>query len=532
MTTSSNIESLISDLRESLRIIRSNLAHQENILEQIMLRMQNNEVQNGGQVPDEILIQHAWTPPERCDDISLPSRQMIRKIDPSSDAVGALNGAKKTWVGRFYVAHLKARPLFRRTAMWLWINFYPVYEKHVARRLKRKAKSTWYPLITFRDYAKKANSPITKVFSNAIINTATPCTFPNDDQVHLEKPHDQYEFPPICIIQVENARVCGGTNLTFTDEDVICHDLYNFEQDYTSEELHGRHVIDVNKKQICVTHEDTAPEDIQVAAAFVDACASNYAHWLTEVLPRVAAFCSVKQFKDVPVIVDEGLHKNIMSSLAAVVEPGREIITIPIGRAIRVARLYITSVAGYVPFEPRKKRGDAPVHGYFSPPALNYLKNVLAPAVVALGIQAYPKKIYIRRNSGVRKVTNNAEIERLLVAQGFSVVEPEKLSFAQQIALFYNADIVIGPTGAAMSNIIFSRNEAAIVILINQLPGTIYWYWQNIAQASGKSICYILGSGASDKNVGPHSDYYVDPKKIEAALEAKDNTASKQGYLA
>lgn len=56
-----------------------------------------------------------------------------------------------------------------------------------------------------------------------------------------------------------------------------------------------------------------------------------------------------------------------------------------------------------------------------------------------------------------------------------------------------NAEIIIGPSGAAFANIMFCKSDAKILIFIPKYKYTSYWYWQNIACASGKKISYILG---------------------------------------
>lgn len=125
-----------------------------------------------------------------------------------------------------------------------------------------------------------------------------------------------------------------------------------------------------------------------------------------------------------------------------------------------------------------------------------------------------PKKIFLRRNSGLRRLLNSDVIEALLVSQGFTVVEPEKLGFTMQVQLFQNADVIIGATGAAMANIIFSNSRAHIAILISQQEGFIYWYWQNIACASGGRVRYIIGEKISKNPNNIHVDFYVPPEYV------------------
>lgn len=46
------------------------------------------------------------------------------------------------------------------------------------------------------------------------------------------------------------------------------------------------------------------------------------------------------------------------------------------------------------------------------------------------------RRLYLRRNSQFRPIRNAGEVEALLSELGFQVVEPEKLSFAEQVKLF------------------------------------------------------------------------------------------------
>jgi len=69
-------------------------------------------------------------------------------------------------------------------------------------------------------------------------------------------------------------------------------------------------------------------------------------------------------------------------------------------------------------------------------------------------------KIFIDRsdsNYNHCKLINNQEIINFLEGIGFKSYQTSKLDFFEQIYLFNNAKIIIGPHGAAFSNIIFSK---------------------------------------------------------------------------
>jgi capsular polysaccharide biosynthesis protein len=117
-------------------------------------------------------------------------------------------------------------------------------------------------------------------------------------------------------------------------------------------------------------------------------------------------------------------------------------------------------------------------------------------------------------------VTNGVEIEELLLSNGFVAVEPEKLTFAEQMALFSNVEEVVGSSGAALANLIFLPPTSAVNILIGKLSGTSYWYWQNIACASGKRVNYVLGN-IGTSGAGIHSNFSIDIECIAQKMGIK-----------
>jgi len=458
-----------------------------------------------------------WMPFRETGGVTEPIQTLIniRKVKRlqanQNDIVSRL---RATWLGRLYRSHLKQHIAIRWIAQWIWRNGYPIYINHIATRISNGKAKRWRPLIALSEFTKKSGASTYKLADATLVETPQPQVFPACDQGYLASPHDRYKFPEIFVATIRNATTYGGTNLVLAGGEVVCHDLYDFHRDYTSEELHGRTLIASKSSRIRWLLHDEAPEPISVAATFVDACAPNYAHWMTEVLPRIALFCAEDRFKEVPIVVNEGLHHNIMESLLLIAGTDREIITLPIGRALVVNTLYLTSVAGYVPFERRTNNLSRHSHGMFSPKAFEEIRNKLIAPADRVTNNDWPEKIYLRRNSGSRKVTNADEIERLLISRGFVIVQPEKFSFLEQVQLFANAKVVIASSGAALANIIFCPPTTEILIFISKQPDTSYWYWQNMASASGKVVRYFLGEAVSGSSQGIHADFSISPDEV------------------
>ena len=472
----------------------------------------------GAAAPDPL---QSWLPeaPVNTTAEGAVEHRVLAEENRPQDSLGRL---RASWAGQIYIRHLKRITFARQLAFWIWRNGYPFYINHIATHLGKGKLRKWRPLVPLSSFGKINHLTRYELSAPAVVDTPVPRVVPSCDQSYLQSPHERYEFPSLSVTVLKNATAYANTNLVLVDGKVICHDLFDVERDYTSEELHGRILIDPKSRRCRWLVSDAAPVSFDVVASFFDACAPNYAHWLTEVLPRIAVYCADSRFKDVPIAVNDGLHKNIMESLRLVVGNDRRIITVAAGKALLVKELHLMSVAGYVPFDRRDPKLRGHSHGKFSPSAIELIRNHLYGVTSDDTKEQWPEKVFLRRNSGVRKVANATALEELMVTRGYVIVEPEKLSFKQQVHLFRNAKSIVGSSGAALANIIFAKKDANISIFISKYPDTSYWYWQNMASAAGARINYVLGNIASDgKEESIHSDFHIDLDKL--ALEKDES---------
>jgi Glycosyltransferase 61 len=433
-----------------------------------------------------------WVPSESGMASSAKQFHKLRIKEVPRDAISDLSDIKSTWFYGFYVNYLKPIRPIRLFVIFFWRNLYFFYVRTLAFYLGSNKIKAWRPLVKLEDYVVASRIAKNNLFDGERVDTPPICrVFPVEAQTYLINPQNSYQFPPIYVAELSNAFVYGGTNLVFCRDAVICHDLYNFERDYTSEELHCRHVIDFKKRRMRLLRYDEMPGSITEAATFLDACAFNYAHWLTEVLPRISAFCMQKDYKSIPLIIDAGLHQNIMASLSSVIDSDRDIYVLPIGCAIKVNKLHVVSTCGYVPFDFRNTYTIPPAQGFFSSAGLSKMSETILKKSGQL--QDLPKKIYVRRNSVGKIATNLIEVEKLLLKEGFVFIEPEKLNFEVQAAIFNNAKMIVSSSGAALANLIFCNADVRLVILIGKSRRVSYWYWLNLARAVKCSISYVIG---------------------------------------
>ncbi|MCP2081565.1 UNVERIFIED_ORG: capsular polysaccharide biosynthesis protein [Methylorubrum zatmanii] len=103
-------------------------------------------------------------------------------------------------------------------------------------------------------------------------------------------------------------------------------------------------------------------------------------------------------------------------------------------------------------------------------------RSVFKDVAAAKGSAKSPvdgEKIFISRktrselNPNYRALINEAEVIAALEGEGFTAIEPEKYSFADQIAIFRDAKLIVGLGGAGMFNSVFCKEDALIVTIEN-----------------------------------------------------------------
>jgi hypothetical protein len=452
--------------------------------------------------------------------VRLTTEQVPSRVGTKKDI---LSWIKEARVAKLYVNTLRGYPFLKTVDILLWqfgvarllLSLYK--RSTLVRGLRR------YPygsrLVSFtnsRDPSLISRLTILEAEETLI---SPPKIFPRQKADSVLPLELESSSPPVQINVVSDAWVYGGSNLVFTNNSVLCHDLYNFSKDFTSEELHGRHLYFKRAKLLFVILRDPIPLLIPKAAACLDACAHNYAHFLTEVLPRIELFCSQEEYANIPLIIDDQLHENILEAIATIVGSSRKVYLLPIGRAIRCETLLIVSATGYVPFDQRNSWIKSKRQGNFSAHALQQLKAIPALASTQ-SVKYLPplERIYIQRESSVRKLVNAAEIEDILSQHGFALIDPGKLSFREQVSLFANAKVIIGPTGAAMANAIFCQPGTEVGILMATHKHMIYKYWPAMLTPLKINVSYLLGTIVGNQSRGIHGDFVVPESAISDFL--------------
>jgi capsular polysaccharide biosynthesis protein len=311
----------------------------------------------------------------------------------------------------------------------------------------------------------------------------------------------------IFIGEVENSYICGGSSIIIVKDTAFINQMAEIENEVLGEENNGYEFSDDRK---IIFKAPQKRFHIPKGVIFTDPLSYNYAHWITEVLPRINYYCeNSSKLENAPLLINSELGNSINESID-LVSGNKEIILVDIGAELLVDNLIVVSPTGYVPFSYRNWNGKRN-NGTFNKYAMLALRNSVLNKLKIT--EEAKNKIYIKRNSHYRMLINHNEVEDFYRSKNYKIIEPEKLSFKEQVILFNSADQIAGVTGAGMANIIFTKPGCKIDIIISDSKHHAYNYWDNIARCSGNNVGYLVGS--SDNKDYIHSDFWINIDTIE-----------------
>jgi capsular polysaccharide biosynthesis protein len=129
--------------------------------------------------------------------------------------------------------------------------------------------------------------------------------------------------------------------------------------------------------------------------------------------------------------------------------------------------------------------------------------------------QDFNKNLYVKRSGSYRKLINQDEIEKILCQKGFQIIDTSTMSIHQQILTFANADLIVTPTGAHVTNIIWAKPNTKLIVLASNHPSHQLYLWEILGKVSGSKVSIIYGNliDGHDHKYRVHDDFYM-PKEI------------------
>lgn len=154
--------------------------------------------------------------------------------------------------------------------------------------------------------------------------------------------------------------------------------------------------------------------------------------------------------------------------------------------------------------------------------ACDYIRDSFMP--LAENVQTDKKmnsKIYInRRDSGIRKVINETELEEALLLKGFESITLSEYSIMEKIKLFSQAETIIGATGAGLVSLLFCKPGTKVIELFSE--GFVIEPFYDIATKLDLDYEYIICKSSKkvyNAHQGQRADLKVDLELLNGKLE-------------
>ena len=248
---------------------------------------------------------------------------------------------------------------------------------------------------------------------------------------------------------------------------------------------------------------DQAPALAGDYLVFYNGNLQNYYHWMVEAILSLYMLCKVREGNAkvvLPAALGQASKLPYIESLKLLGFGDIEL-TFSAAPVVKLERA--TWVTG---------RGD--LVDDFPPHVLReFQSHVAASLAPAVG----QRRLYVEREH-LRRVENAVEVREFLERAGFSTIRLDGMSLLEQVTLFASADFVVGPHGAALSNLMFSPPSTRVIEL---MPNTEMrpFFWQ-ISSKIGHEYG-MLPCETHDR--GFNGNLRVDVRKLARLLALLEN---------
>lgn len=250
----------------------------------------------------------------------------------------------------------------------------------------------------------------------------------------------------------------------------------------------------------------------------------NWYHWLANLLPALHVANRARLPKEIPLLLpEEVMHTPQMLESLEIFLGDRQVLWLETDRSVKVDTLFwADSPVDDAPFaQALENRRPLTLH---LEAVADFRKRVLQEIGGGLDRRGASSRFFLGRRAHSARSYNSAVTERWAKDFGFDTVYMEEMSFGEQVALFHSATHLIGPTGAAFTNILFSQPTQKSL----RLHGGAHDfenYFSNLATVSGCTI-FDLECKAS-----PDGGFLVDEENFRAAVGflLNDPTGVREG---
>jgi hypothetical protein len=327
------------------------------------------------------------------------------------------------------------------------------------------------------------------------------------------------EVPELYYRVFDDGQISANSSSVFLNDEILIEKVGNGEQkrfNYSGGQIkmHGDTYALVNCKN---------PKKIECGIFLGGNGAFNYYHWLIEIVPKFEYLNDLPSgLKRYPLLIpDYARDISSFAEILNIVAKDREVIYLNPIDVYVVHKLVYIDTPNNLPFNLAGDHRFKVTDFLYRNDSLEYIRRTLLDKIIseAEPCNSYPDKIFLARERGNdRREYNQDEVNTVLEGLGFESVLMEKLSFKEQVQLINNAEWIVGPTGAAWTNIIFARKGTKCLCWMAEQYGE-FCAFSNIAENVGAQIEYLtINTPVHHTHYLYRQNYLIDTAAIESAL--------------
>ncbi|MCS3469750.1 capsular polysaccharide biosynthesis protein [Pseudomonas sp. JUb42] len=262
------------------------------------------------------------------------------------------------------------------------------------------------------------------------------------------------------------------------------------------------------------------PEPVDKGILINGISEGNYYHWVVEVLAQLQFVAELPaQYADYPILISGGSQK--IPSIKAMIDGlgiTRPFIYLQTHLNYRVDDLlWIDAPNNMIP-NFKASHGYHTIDNFGRRDSIEYLRENALSLVAGLDMTDLPKRVFLARKGFLRRF-NQQDVIELLEPYGFACVYMEDLDVHQQVAIMANAEVVVGPTGAAWTNIMFASAGTQALCWMAEEYGDLSCF-SNLAAIVGVDLEFVrYRTGAHNSHELYYKEYVLDVSVVRAWLE-------------
>lgn len=243
----------------------------------------------------------------------------------------------------------------------------------------------------------------------------------------------------------------------------------------------------------------------------------NYYHLLIEILSKVQFFESIPNHRNLKVIMDKSASENKnLKEISSYFLKDYKIEFLDSKKYYQFSKLWFITSPNSTVQNINESEKYLTTFTKTSKDSINYLRKVcLEQTNFSEKKTDLHAKIFLARKSKFR-VYNESEILAIAERYGFKAFYFEELNIQEQISIMKNAKYVVGPSGAAWTNIIFcEEKQTRGLIWLGNVWGDFSVY-STLAKISDISLYHLRFETTENKF---HSNYNLNPSLFETELK-------------